>query len=251
LLFATNFLLSARLRLQLKKLSPKKVLRIPLLRLLTIAICAQVLMLPYRIYNYTQFGTVSWVRLDYYWQNMWLAKDIIRKNHGELALLGGLDVAAQVNPQLAKEIQNHTKKQCSYSENFYKQAAFKTFLEHPVKWLTLKSKCLPWAWFDSLYISKKRVRQSENSFCALLFCLILSISMFRSFIFAKTFNHKDIVSLFFLSAVLSQFICSVFGHFEPRYFYLLKTLSLVSASFYLAMYFKFSKRRAVFGPSPT
>ncbi len=223
--------------------SSKIFLTIPLHRLLLVAASAQIIMLPYRIYNYNQSATIAWVQLDYYWKNMWHSPAVIMKEHGSLALLGGLNVAAQTSPKLAAEIQNCVDKfgQNYFSDNFYKQAAIKTLIKNPIKWFTLKASYFPWAWFDSLYISKREVSQKENWFYALLFWPVFTLAIFHTCLSNRDPYSDNTVDYFFLSIILSQFICSIFGHFEPRYFYFPKIGSIISALCYTAMYCPFNR----------
>ena len=215
-------------------------------RLLIVAVVAQLLMLPYRINNYIQFGTFSWVRLDYYWQMMWQPESVIQKNGGGFAVLGGITLPTLISPGLAKDIENNLNKfgQNYYSDNFYKYAAVKTFIKKPLEWLRLKVDYIPHSWFDSLYEPYETLSQWENWLYAYLFWTVLGLSIFRIVIAFQNFYRDTIVDLFFLSVFTTQFAWGTFFHFEPRYFYFMKIILVVIASIYIAMYCRFNRKPA-------
>ena len=224
----------------------KQIFAIPLHSFLLIAIMAQIIMLPYRVHNYIHFGNAAWLRADYIWQSMWMSDSTTLKNGAGFTLSGGINVPAKLNPQLSKEIESNLSKfgKQYYPANFYKHAAIETFLKNPVKWIFLKSSYLPYGWFDGTCRAFDQVWQIENWFYAILFWIVLVIATIRVSTFISDFHRNNILDLFFINTVLTQSICSIFLHLEPRYFYFLKIMSVITASFYIAEYFQSQQRKA-------
>ena len=190
---------------------------------------------------------MHWLAADYYWQLMWQPESVTEKNGGHYAVVGGVSVPTKVNPSLAKEIETKVSNfgTTYYSVSFYKEAIIRTFIRHPIKWLSIKAQYISFAWFDDFGGPKGKAWQVENWFYACMVCFLVSLACVRIFLLSRNFKSNLIAEVFFLGIVLLEFLCGIFFHFEPRYLYPLKIISVMMMAVYLAMFINIHKQASL------
>ena len=201
-------------------------LKSPLYLLLLAVLTFNCLTIPYRLYNFCRFHTLSWQRIDSYWKLNWPHQNMSLKKLLSSVDISGINIPSLIDPLLAKKIEDNIIAHGYeyYPASFYKWSTIRTFLHHPYRWFCLKVPLLPRLWFWPAYVADGYLAHLwtlENylDFLFLGLCGILILSSLR----VNRCREVDIVHLFLFGALIVASFCTfVLVHMESRYFFVIK-----------------------------
>lgn len=188
---------------------------------------------PWRLHNLHYRGDMQWIRIDYYWKNLFMRnEDFLPSN--QWYVTGGAPVACYCNLKLCDAIRAVRQKQGddAYSAKEYQVAAVKLFLRHPIKWIAYKLEHLPPYWFSQPTVTVPYKFDPSNLIIVFLSVagLLLSIKTLKS-------SSGKLLIWLFVSFCLAQCLSCAFLHFEVRYFYGIKTFMIIFAMLEAVLFF--------------
>lgn len=199
----------------------------------------QCLVFPWRLHNLHYRGDMQWIKIDYYWKNLFMRHEDFPAA-SQWYVMGGAPAPCYCNLKLCDEIREGRKKhgEEAYSAKEYQLAALKLFLRHPIKWNLYKLERLPAYWFSEPSVTVPGKFDFSN-------LIILLAGLLGLALVSKTFINAAGKLLFWLMAsfLIAQYLSGTFLHFEVRYFYGLKTFALLFAILQLALFWR-EKTRA-------
>jgi len=184
--------------------------------------------MPFRIYNYTRMGSMSWVQsLELTWNNSWAYDDDLNKLNGIFIVRGGGTTACHIQHDLCEQFHNQRVTGKNIDVKILRNATIRTFLEHPFLWMKIKFSKLTSYWFESDF------RNTEN----LLYLILILFSVGMIMLIHN--KHEQTVWVWSgLSFLLAHVLIFVFVHFEERYLFFFKLYALFSSIMLLSSTFK-------------
>lgn len=187
---------------------------------LSAVIAFHALTIPWRLHNYAVRNDMQWQRIDYYWELLFTSDaDMATKWYID----AGTPVAYHCDPAFSDNARNSNKLNPG-SVNFQKMAV-QVFLHHPLPWIAYKLKKLPRFWLDL----PEGCNFSDN-----MLIPFLGAFGFVSLLLRRRYAPNAVMLGLYLSALLAQIVAGLFVHYEPRYFYFLKSQMIFAAILGLA-----------------
>ncbi|MDQ7062038.1 MAG: hypothetical protein Q9M43_13345 [Sulfurimonas sp.] len=200
---------------KIKLLSFKKLL----ISIATILIVSNLLMLPWRVYHQVNQNMIKWVgTADLMFQNQLRTSDSF-VGGAEWLLIGGANTACRVDVDV-----------CNQTEDV-KKLVIKTWLFNPLEWYRIKFEIIDEYWFANRgsWTSPSKIKAPiMNKFADGLILIFIIISIGYLMINKNKFSKNNLlIAWIYLSLLLSYAAIYTFAHFEVRYFYFPKILSIV------------------------
>lgn len=177
-------------------------------------ITAQLVMLPWRLYNVKNVGKPSWVVTEQ------LVFSNASRTDQELYSIGA-GWLVQGGENIACKVESN------YCGNSSKYGFYKAFINHPVDWIVFKLNLIPKYWFSSLN-DFAGVTAAPNIaaffYDSIIVFIILSNLLFL--ILIKKFAEFRMYSWELMSFYICNISVFILVHLETRYFYALKISSL-------------------------
>jgi hypothetical protein len=173
------------------------------------------LTVPYRIYH-----KFSWVDLDYSYSTTLLLEDDFSVPDNFLNIGGG-QVPCHINHKRCLEIRaKNMTHPLSVPE--YKKEFFKIFIGHPIDWFNYKMPYMIKFWFE-LDTTRYSFSYLFNLFVnsSILIMIVSFLALFKR----ASSNEKTIFTIFFCYSFF-VFLSTYMFHIEPRYFNILKLITL-------------------------
>lgn len=201
---------------------------------------ANVLMLPWRLHNYSVHNNFLWVQTSSLTVEVGLSRteDLLAKN-GSFVVNGGGNLACRLEPD--------------YCGKFERPLFLKAFFNHPLEWIGIKMSIAPDYWQPPF----KGGRVPSNLYelsdvignVIFLACLILSLPLLWVI---RSYRHWATMAWLIGSLYGASFVIFTLVHFEIRYFFLLKIFSFSMAINLLAVAWSLRRRTsaAPFGALP-
>jgi len=187
--------------------------------------------LPWRVYNYVNFGSASWHRIDYYWKYLWMTDDEFLPGAPAQAAApfaaGRINAACHVFPEECKQLRRERmeKGEQAFSYGYYKKMAIKAFLKRPFRWIAYKMEIFPRYWFsEPTAIGPSGWSWIEGSLTAL--AVVVSIAglflTWRSVLWPTIFASA-------LAVYSSTAATLLFLHLDVRYLYFAREFAVFHA----------------------
>ena len=187
---------------------------------------AQLLMLPWRVNNYLDTKTVSWVRTqELVARNSLMSEAELLRIDGDLVIRGGGDLACRFEPTF-----------CNSSDT---ALFYKAFFQNLQKWVFYKLSLVEDFWYPSLeFFPSAAVDQALPDFWG---NSIIAFLLFASFFLLFSMKKRDgILWLWILTSVYGALsVVLLLVQLEVRYFFLIKILALFSFFTFVGMIFPF------------
>lgn len=172
---------------------------------------AHITTVPWRTYHWIHQGKPLWVMTsDITFGNSVLSSEYLKQKHGGFVVEGAGTLVCRIDPTTCGDTANA------------KKLFFKTFVEHPVEWYSIKLNVIGKYWFSSVKNWGTVKFQSTATDTILngliLFALILLILL----LFARNIRSHGlwILLVWFNTSLISAYMLIFsFAHFEVRYFY--------------------------------
>lgn len=184
-------------------------------KIATVVLVANAAMMPWRIHNFADIQSLSWVQTQ--------QLIFINASHSDEDLIsagaqwivdGRGNVACKINPNY-----------CGHAD---KRGFYETLVENPIAWATLKYEILPAYWFSSLtsYASSSPEKSLSNWLANLVAALLTVVNIFW---LAKWSRLPNVLPLtvFCGAFYASNAVILLLAHYETRYLYAAKILSIL------------------------
>lgn len=204
----------------LRRITAQSVNVAKLLCVVIIVLSAQGALLPWRIHNLHQRGTVQWVSTSAITaRNSVMSDADLIAIGGGFVVLGGGNVACKVAPQTCGNL--------DHAQSLF----YETFIQNPVEWLSYKASLMPKYWFAP--IGSWVFVQHEASLSDIIYNSILAITICIASV--MTWTSKSLrrhetwlaIALFNTTLFFSYGAIAVFVQFEARYLYFPKVIGIM------------------------
>ena len=201
---------------RLKYADFKRILR----NIFIIIFVSNLIMLPWRMYHLHYQNSLKWVdTANLMFQTQIRSSDSFVGDSGWL-LKGGANTACRVEPSI-----------CDSKTSEVKELVIHTWFTHPIKWYAIKFEIINEYWFSDI---TKWTKPSKNPemfvFRILDYILFLFIVFIGIFLLSKKrCKHPSagvVFSWIYSSLILSYSAILTFAHFEVRYFYFPKIVTI-------------------------
>lgn len=198
--------LSAQNTLKLLFQKRKEILSKKILSIIAALFVFSILLLPWRIYNFTHSNTFAWQSMgSVIWPSFWAPK----------AFFPTANVACETQPEWCILLSKSDPNQNLFPYEFYRGLTLITFIEDPIKWYYIKARHFNALWFGCNNIAYEwhdllkhhRLALIEGS---IIFLIGIASIIVSAFIWTELFLFSTIFLIF-------NFIVFTFFHYEPRY----------------------------------
>lgn len=221
---------------RLRKSIEPKFLKSSVKTIVIILLVAHVATIPWRVYRWIYFyhGNPSWVdTIDLYYRNAVMTSDHLKSMKGDWLVAGGANLVCRIDPSTCGDTAN--------SKNLF----FRTFIEHPIEWYSLKFEMIGEYWFASLRdwgpVVEKPSFMDVVTNGLLLFALISLVPLLLT---RKVRSHGSWILLmwFTLSVFSAYMVIFTFAPLEVRYFYFPKIAGITMLLIVACMYCRSAKK---------
>jgi hypothetical protein len=185
--------------------------------------------LPWRVYHWINQGSPTWVYTSsaVIFPNSVQTSEYLESVHGGFVVAGGGNLVCRIDPTTCGDTAN--------AKNLF----IKTFVEHPIKWYSLKSAVIGKYWFSSLQnwsaIGTNSTFMDLATNGLLLIALLVTVSLLLT---RKVRSHGSWMLLIWVNASMISAYLLIFtlAHFEVRYFYFPKIATIVMTIISVGLY---------------
>lgn len=205
--------------------------------ILVVVITANLAMLPWRIYHLVNNGFPVWVSTPLATAKLSVQTDAELESSGRgFILAGGGNLTCKVDPTTCGKESELTK------------LFLKTYLENPLKWYELKLRKIGKYWFSPIvnWVTVNAQPNLFDYFINMIFLvLIMSSSILLSLSDLRKTHAGKAISWIFYSLVFAYSIIYSLVHFEVRYFYFPKIMSLIFFVLTISSYISHKQNKSV------
>ena len=207
--------------------------------MVVVLLVAHTTMVPWRAYHWINQETAQWVlTTELTYPILLVTSEYLGKDHH--AIVGGGNVVCRIDPATCDN---------TASPQNAKKAIVKTFIAHPVEWFLFKFELIGKYWFSS---SEKWGNPSESSIMDLVTNALFLVSLIALAILLlaqKVRSHYLWILLLWFNISLFSAFMAIYTlvHFEVRYFFVPKIVSIMMFIIVVSLYFRPIKRIDAFG----
>lgn len=201
-------------------------------KIATIVLVANAAMMPWRIHNFVDIQSLSWVQTQQLiFINASQSDEDLISAGGQWIVDGRGNVACKINPDY-----------CGHAD---KRGFYETLVKNPIAWATLKYEILPIYWFSSLttYASPAPEKSLLNWLANLVAALLTVVNIYWLGKWSRLPNVLPL-TVFCGAFYAGNVVIFLLAHYETRYLYAAKILSILF--FILLSIIKFEIRKNEF-----